>query len=356
MIRLALVLAALMAAGRGAAAAANSITQQRCDLYQGSWVPDSADCPLYDSSACPFIRKEFDCLKYGRPDHQYLQYRWQPSDAACSLPRFNGLEFLMKMKGKKIMFVGDSLSMNQYDSLLCMLHAAAPNSNITRDSQPLPTVTFQDYGVSIILFTSHYLVDIQQDKIGPVLNLNSMSSGNLWKQMDVLIFNTWLWWYRTGPKQGWEYIQDGKTISKDMNRMTAFTRALQTWAKWVDSSVDTSKTALFFQGVSPAHYDLCSGAGWGEAGVRDCSRETTPIAGATRGVVPLALQVQEDILRSIRKPVHFLNITAMSYMRKDGHPASHNGLGGMDCTHWCVAGVPDTWNQILSTTLLTQSG
>ncbi|CAI0560280.1 unnamed protein product [Linum tenue] len=304
MIRLALVLAALMAAGRGAAAAANSITQQRCDLYQGSWVPDSADCPLYDSSACPFIRKEFDCLKYGRPDHQYLQYRWQPSDAACSLPRFNGLEFLMKMKGKKIMFVGDSLSMNQYDSLLCMLHAAAPNSNITRDSQPLPTVTFQDYGVSIILFTSHYLVDIQQDKIGPVLNLNSMSSGNLWKQMDVLIFNTWLWWYRTGPKQGY-YIYR---------------------------------------------------AGWGEAGVRDCSRETTPIAGATRGVVPLALQVQEDILRSIRKPVHFLNITAMSYMRKDGHPASHNGLGGMDCTHWCVAGVPDTWNQILSTTLLTQSG
>ncbi|CAI0461756.1 unnamed protein product [Linum tenue] len=258
------------------------------------------------------------------------------------------------MKGKKIMFVGDSLSMNQYESLLCMLHAAAPNSNITRLAQPFPTVMFQDYGVSIMLFTSHYLVDIQQDKIGRrVLNLGSVSSGNLWKQMDVLIFNTWLWWYRKGPKQGWNYIRDGKIISKDMNRMTAFTKALRTWAKWVDSSVDTRKTSVFFQGVSPAHYNVRSGAAWGRPGVRDCSNETKPIAGGlTQSVVPLALKVQQDIIGSIRKPVHFLNITAMSYMRKDGHPASHNGLGGMDCTHWCVAGVPDTWNHILSTILI----
>ncbi|KAL2898366.1 Protein trichome birefringence-like 2 [Bienertia sinuspersici] len=24
----------------------------------------------------------------------------------------------------------------------------------------------------------------------------------------------------------------------------------------------------------------------------------------------------------------------------------------MDCNHWCIAGVPDTWNQLLYTTLL----
>ncbi|CAN1316438.1 Protein trichome birefringence-like 38 [Linum perenne] len=302
------------------------------NLYDGIWVLDKA-YPLYNSSTCPFIRKEFDCLKYGRLDSEYLHYRWQPS-GNCILPRFNGKEFLMRMRGKKIMFVGDSVSMNQFDSLLCMIHASVPpNSKITTTTQPMPTVTFEDYNLSIMLFTTHYLVDIFQTKIGDVLDLNSINSGTLWKQMDVLVFNTWLWWYRTGPKQG----------------MTAFSIAMKTWARWVDLSVNTTKTTIFFQGVSPAHYH---GIEWGEPGVTNCAKETKPIPGPTRAVMPLALKVQEEVIATIKKQVYFLNITSLSFMRKDGHPSSHNGLHGMDCTHWCVAGVPDTWNQLLSSILI----
>jgi len=59
----------------------------------------------------------------------------------------------------------------------------------------------QDYGVSVILFNSHYLVDIEEEQVGRVLKLDSLKNGEVWKDMDVLVFNTWLWWYRRGPKQ-----------------------------------------------------------------------------------------------------------------------------------------------------------
>lgn len=42
--------------------------------------------------------------------------------------RFDGKDFLSWLKGKSIMFVGDSLGLNQWQSLTCMLHKAVPQA------------------------------------------------------------------------------------------------------------------------------------------------------------------------------------------------------------------------------------
>ncbi|XP_047178939.1 protein trichome birefringence-like 41 isoform X2 [Vigna umbellata] len=315
------------------------------DFFTGTWMLDKS-YPLYQPSTCPFIEREFRCEGNGRPDLIYTHYRWQP--LASKLLRFDGKDFLEKMRGKSIMFVGDSLSRNQWQSLTCLLHSAVPNSNYTLTRVgDVSIFTLTEYKVKVMLDRNVYLVDVVKEKIGRVLKLDTIEGSKLWQGIDTLIFNTWHWWYRRGPTQPWDYIQLGNKILKDMDRMKAFEEALKTWGKWVDSSVDPTKVKVFFQGISPSHYN---GSLWNEPSAKTCLRQQTPVPGSTYpGGLPPAVAVLKGVLRTIKTPVRLLDITTLSLLRKDGHPSIY-GLGGptgMDCSHWCLPGVPDTWNEIL---------
>lgn len=58
------------------------------------------------------------------------------------------------------------------------------------------------------------------------------------------------------------------------------------------------------------------------------------------------------------KKFKILNVTQMTARRKDGHSSLYYVNKGpvpphrQDCSHWCLPGVPDTWNELLYAILL----
>ncbi|KAF3543574.1 hypothetical protein DY000_02001796 [Brassica cretica] len=339
--------AALDAAGGvGKVALKGSKQTSGCNLFQGRWIFD-ASYPFYDSSMCPFIDSEFNC--FGRPDKQFLNYSWQPY--SCSIPRFDGQAFLNKWRGKRVMFVGDSLSLNMWESLACMIHSSVPDSKTTFIKRtPLSSLTFQAYGVTLYLYRTPYLVDISKEDVGRVLNLGTIEGGaDVWKDMDILVFNSWHWWLHKGVQsQGWDFIRNGSSLIRDMDRLDAFNKGLTTWAQWVDQNVNISQTRVFFQGISPTHY---MGREWNEPR-KTCNGQMQPLTGSTYpgGSLPAA-SIVSRVLSSMKTPVYLLDITTLSQLRKDAHPSTYGGDGGTDCSHWCLPGLPDTWNQLLYTAL-----
>ncbi|WVZ86347.1 hypothetical protein U9M48_033144 [Paspalum notatum var. saurae] len=121
--------AAGMNAGMGAVGAGNNrivwtsglqdlVSFAKCDVFNGRWVRDES-YGFYPPMSCALIDDDFNCHKNGRQDSEFLKWRWQPH--GCDIPRLNAAGFLERLRGQRIIFVGDSLNRNMWESLVCIL-------------------------------------------------------------------------------------------------------------------------------------------------------------------------------------------------------------------------------------------
>uniref|UniRef100_A0A0D3GBF8 Uncharacterized protein n=2 Tax=Oryza TaxID=4527 RepID=A0A0D3GBF8_9ORYZ len=215
----------------------------RCDLFDGSWVYDPAGYPLYDAGECPFLSDQVTCRRNGRPDSGYEHWRWQPRRCAAAL-RLRGGEMLEQCRDKRVVLVGDSLNRNMWESLACILYAAAPDrSRATVDDASADHKIFQalDYNCTVEFYWSPFLVDL--DDQTRVLKLDRLPATTYRRlaAADVLVFNTGHWWTHTGKFRAWDHLErNGKKV--EMGAEEAFNRALRTWTRWLDRNVDSHKT------------------------------------------------------------------------------------------------------------------
>lgn len=110
------------------------------------------------------------------------------------------------------------------------------------------------------------------------------------------------------------------------------------------------------------HTFLVRGGDWRTGG--NCHQETLPELGAS--LVPSHTWTKYTIFSqaiansSELREVDVLNVTHMTSRRKDGHSSLYylGPKGGpapirrQDCSHWCLPGVPDTWNELLYALLM----
>ncbi|KAG5571489.1 hypothetical protein H5410_061255 [Solanum commersonii] len=110
-----------------------------CDVFDGMWVKDDAN-PMYEPGSCPFIDESFDCYQNGRPDNGY-----RTLDGSLSTIIFqdnnatlNAKEMLELLRGKQLVYVGDSLKRicgNQ--CMVCLLRNYVEDKNRVFERIPI---------------------------------------------------------------------------------------------------------------------------------------------------------------------------------------------------------------------------
>ncbi|ESQ41568.1 hypothetical protein EUTSA_v10015268mg [Eutrema salsugineum] len=342
--------------------------EQRCDLFTGEWVPNE-EAPYYTNTTCWAIHEHQNCMKYGRPDTGFMKWRWKPD--SCDLPIFDPQEFLEMVRGKAMGFVGDSISRNQVQSLLCLLSKVEYPEDISSS----PDTDFKIWNYTSYNFTLHamwspFLVKSTKPPKSSLFSLYLDEYDTKWTsqidRLDYLVISSGHWFYRpvifyeNKKITGCQYCELPNTT--ELPLYYGYRKALRISLKAI---LHNFKGLAFLRSFSPQHFE---GGAWNEGG--DCVRtrpyrrnETIP-EGADLKIHDIQLDefraAEEEGRKKKGLRLRLMDTTQAMLLRPDGHPGRYGHLPNAkvtlrnDCIHWCLPGPIDTWNDILLQMMKTE--
>ncbi|KAL8113915.1 hypothetical protein AgCh_020993 [Apium graveolens] len=345
-----------------------------CDIFTGEWVR-SHDEPYYTNESCWAIHEHQNCVKYGKPDLDYIKWKWKPDE--CELPRFNPYQFLELVRDKSLTFVGDSLGRNQLQSLICMLSPVEfPVENSYTSDQNFIRWKYVSYNFTLSTFSTPFLVKTEEANFNDsthagLFNLYLDEFDTKWtsriEHFDHVIINAGHWFSRPGI-----YYEKGRIVGcrfcqieniTDYPMTFGYKKAFRTAFKAINS-LKNFKGVTYLRTYSPTHFENGS---WNDGG--DCVR-TKPFKSNEVSMDGLNLEiymtqieefkVAEQEAKKTGKRFRLLDLTPAMLLRPDGHPGRYghkpneNTTLFNDCVHWCLPGPIDTWSDILLQVMKTE--
>ncbi|AQL00886.1 protein ALTERED XYLOGLUCAN 4 [Zea mays] len=351
---------------------------QSCNYTEGRWVYAPGHARRYNGTEC-HVKDSHDCIRNGRPDTGYLDWRWQP--AGCRLPAFSARAFLSAVRGKHVAFVGDSMSRNQAQSLVCLLGAAVPHRVVYRDPDPrkfnLWRWAFPAYDVTVSFYWAPFVARATGKALNDSLpqNMNHVHLDALddrWAAdadtMDVVVFSIAHWplngaiYYNGSARighHGHQELSPEEDIGYAWPMKVAYRMALDRLVSGAGADGGRARTVVIAT-FSPGHFEgntlttMCPR----KEPYKEGEKEPRHLDMELVGLVYEEVEAARARHGGGASRVEVLDVTKLAVMRPDGHPGlymhrdpfAHGGPQpwmSSDCVHFCLPGPVDTFNEIL---------
>ncbi|KAL2527686.1 Protein trichome birefringence-like 23 [Abeliophyllum distichum] len=342
----------------------------KCNLFIGDWIPYQGE-PIYTNESCSFIEDHQNCMKNGRPDTGYLHWRWNPR--GCKLARFDPDRFLESVRNKSWALIGDSISRNHVQSLLCILSTIEKAVEVYHDEgYKSRRWIFPTYNFTISVLWSPLLA-----KAAIFEDMNGVSKSEIELHLDILDTN----WTKQYQSFDYMIISSGKWFVKNAiyyeNNMVlgchncpkrnftelgfnfAYRKVLHNVFDYIIRS--NHKGMIFYRTSTPDHFE---NGEWFSGGA---CRRTVPAEEGEFGLSEVNKVLREVELEEFEKAsakasengvnLKLFDVNPLSLLRPDGHPGPYrffqpfakdkNAKTINDCLHWCLPGPIDSWNDLL---------